>query len=84
MNRDTGDPKTGFGSVLPRHDPDKFKFYDESTYVADYKSHFDYVPAKVSTTKEQLLLISFVLIYRVKILFMIVLCVVVSSKVRLF
>ncbi|PVD23437.1 hypothetical protein C0Q70_16706 [Pomacea canaliculata] len=47
IDRDTGDPKYGYGSVLPHHHPDHFKFHSETTYNADYIVHFPYESAPV-------------------------------------
>ena len=45
MDRDTGSPKDGQGSVLPRHNPDFNKFHLETTHKADFTPpNPDYVP----------------------------------------
>ncbi|KAL3867642.1 hypothetical protein ACJMK2_040516 [Sinanodonta woodiana] len=45
IDRDTSTPKHGFGSVLPRHNPEYNKYYLETTHKADYKPpDADYVP----------------------------------------
>lgn len=45
MERETGAPKRGFGSVLPRHHPDYNKHYLESTHRSDFTPpDKDYVP----------------------------------------
>ncbi|XP_033737481.1 protein C9orf135-like [Pecten maximus] len=37
LDRDVGYPKRGYGSVLPRHNPDYNKHHLETTHRADYK-----------------------------------------------
>ena len=50
--RETGAPKRGFGSVLPRHHPDYNKHYLESTHRSDYTPpDKDYVPVPVGIIK---------------------------------
>ncbi|XP_071964729.1 cilia- and flagella-associated protein 95-like [Antedon mediterranea] len=44
IDRDTGCPKTGFGSVLPRHHAGHDKRHLETTNRADYKPPFPYTP----------------------------------------
>ncbi|XP_072170244.1 cilia- and flagella-associated protein 95-like [Diadema setosum] len=44
LERDTGKPKTGFGSVLPRHNPEHDKRHLETTNRADYKPPYPYTP----------------------------------------
>ena len=47
--RETGAPKQGYGSVLPRHNPDHNKHYLESTHRSDYTPpDKDYEPVPVS------------------------------------
>ena len=47
--RETGAPKHGYGSVLPRHNPDYNKHYLDSTHRADFKPpNPNYVPVPVS------------------------------------
>ncbi|XP_033103635.1 protein C9orf135-like [Anneissia japonica] len=48
IDRDTGCPQRGFGSVLPRHHADHDKRHLETTNRADYKPPFPYSPAPVS------------------------------------
>ncbi|KAL8590462.1 hypothetical protein ACOMHN_011675 [Nucella lapillus] len=45
IDRDTGDPKEGYGSVLPGHHPEYNKHYLETTHNADFKPPFPYEPA---------------------------------------
>ncbi|XP_046584545.1 LOW QUALITY PROTEIN: protein C9orf135-like [Haliotis rubra] len=45
IDRDTGAPKEGFGSVLPLHDPDHNKMYMETTHKADFGAPYPYEPA---------------------------------------
>uniref|UniRef100_A0A670ZYU0 Cilia and flagella associated protein 95 n=1 Tax=Pseudonaja textilis TaxID=8673 RepID=A0A670ZYU0_PSETE len=42
--RDTGLPETGFGAVLPRHPPEKFKMFMDTSYRSDYVPPYDYIP----------------------------------------
>lgn len=47
--REIGAPKYGYGSVLPRHNPDYNKHYLDSTHRADFKPpNPNYVPVPVS------------------------------------
>ena len=47
--RDVGTPKHGYGSVLPRHNPEFNKYYLETTHKADFKPPDpDYVQVPVS------------------------------------
>lgn len=47
--RDLGTPQRGFGSVLPRHNPDYNKFHLESTHRADFTPPDpEYTPVPVS------------------------------------
>lgn len=49
LYRDLGTPQRGFGSVLPRHNPDYNKFHLESTHRADYTPPDpEYTPVPVS------------------------------------
>ncbi|XP_063968096.1 cilia- and flagella-associated protein 95-like [Lytechinus pictus] len=45
LDRDTGKPKTGFGAVLPRHNPEHDKRHLETTNRADYKPPYPYTAA---------------------------------------
>ncbi|XP_013398605.1 protein C9orf135 [Lingula anatina] len=45
LDRDTGHPQRGFGSVLPRHHPEYNKHHLETTYGADYFPPYTYTPA---------------------------------------
>ena len=49
FHRDTGKPKTGFGAVLPRHNPEHDKRHLETTNRADFKPPYPYTPVPVST-----------------------------------
>jgi hypothetical protein len=40
LDRDTGRPERGYGSVLPRHPPDHRKWYMVTTQSVDYKYPF--------------------------------------------
>lgn len=49
--RETETPQKGFGSVLPRHNPDYNKFHLESTHKADFTPPDpNYIPVPVSMT----------------------------------
>lgn len=49
--RETETPQRGFGSVLPRHNPDYNKFHLESTHKADFTPPDpNYIPVPVSMT----------------------------------
>ncbi|XP_061484340.1 cilia- and flagella-associated protein 95 isoform X4 [Rhineura floridana] len=43
-DRDTGLPEADFGAVLPRHSPDHFKMFLDTTYRMDYVPPYDYAP----------------------------------------
>lgn len=45
IDRDTGDPKHGYGAVLPRHHPDYNKYYLDTTYESDFKPPYPYEPS---------------------------------------
>lgn len=45
LDRYTGHPRTGFGAVLPQHNPEHDKYHLETTNRADYKPPFPYTPA---------------------------------------
>ncbi|ESO94907.1 hypothetical protein LOTGIDRAFT_144812 [Lottia gigantea] len=47
IDRDIGSPNKGYGSVLPRHDPDHNKYYLESTHRADFTPPYPYQPSQV-------------------------------------
>ncbi|XP_037653786.1 protein C9orf135 homolog isoform X4 [Choloepus didactylus] len=44
IERDTGLPATGFGTVFTRHPPDHQKLYELTTYREEYVSPYDYQP----------------------------------------
>ncbi|KAK7100838.1 cilia- and flagella-associated protein 95-like [Littorina saxatilis] len=44
IDRDTGDPKEGYTSVLPRHNKDYNKYYLETTHRSDFKAPYPFIP----------------------------------------
>ncbi|CAH1774853.1 unnamed protein product [Owenia fusiformis] len=46
LDRETGAPDTGFGSILPRHHAEHNKRHLQTTNKADFKPPFPYTPAE--------------------------------------
>uniref|UniRef100_A0A8D0CG54 Uncharacterized protein n=1 Tax=Salvator merianae TaxID=96440 RepID=A0A8D0CG54_SALMN len=44
LGRETGLPEVGPGAVLPRHSPDHFTMFLDTTYRVDYVPPYDYTP----------------------------------------